>query len=246
MVVFMHALVLSGGFAKRMWPLTKDTPKSLLPVKGKPILEYILKKIESLEQISSIYISTNSKFEKNFADFLQHYRSSKRIKLIIEPTNDEQEKLGAVKGIDFAIDEEKITEPLLVINGDNLFDAGLFGVMLLYKQKKSPVVGLYDVQNKEIAKKLGIVEVDAESKIVNFEEKPQEPKSTLASTGIYVFTVPALEKITEYLRSNPGDRPGDFIKWLSQSETVYGYVFQGKWYDIGSIEEYERANKEWE
>ena len=241
----MKALILAGGFAKRMWPLTLETPKALLPIKGKPLLEYILKKIEPLEGIDKIFISINKKFEKHFADFLQHYRSSKLITLIVEEAMSEEEKLGAVRGIDFFLDREKIMEPLLVINGDNIFDSGLFGLLLLYKRRKASVVGLYDVKDRERAKKYGVVEIDGEGRLTAFEEKPVSPRSTLASTGIYIFTLPSLEKITAYLASNGGDRMGDFITWLAQREKVYGFVLEGKWFDIGSLEEYEQTEKEW-
>jgi glucose-1-phosphate thymidylyltransferase len=242
----MKALVLCGGYAKRMWPLTKDRPKSLLPVKGKPILEHVLKKLEHLEGIDHIFISTNSLFENHFTNFLQNYQSNKFIKLVTEPTSSEDEKFGAVKGIEYFLDQEKIEEPLLVINGDNLFDAGLFGIVMLHKKKKTPIVGLYDVGDSELAKKYGIVEKDPEDRITGFEEKPQEPKSTLASTGVYVFTYPSLQKITEYLKSNPGDQPGHFVKWLAEKDKVHGFTLSGKWFDIGSIEEYERAENEFE
>ena len=241
----MKALVLAGGFAKRMWPLTNDRPKSLLPIRGKPLLEYVLKKLEPLD-IDQIYISTNSRFEKEFALFLQTYRSSKLIKLVVEPSNSEDHKFGAVKGIEFAIDQEKIAEPLIVINGDNLFDAGLFGLLVNYKKHKSPVVGLYDVKSLGLAKNLGVAETNAEGRIISFIEKPEHPKSSLISTGIYIFTVPAIQKIPEYLRSNHGDRSGDFIKWLSEKTPVFSWIVPGKWYDIGSHQEYERAEKEWE
>lgn len=242
----MKAVILCGGFGKRLLPLTENTPKSLLPVKGKPILEYLLKKIEPLEGIDQVFISTNEKFEQQFADFLQHYQSSKLIKQVVEPSQNEEHKFGAVRGIEYVMDEEKITEPLLVLNGDNLFDAGLFGLMLMYKKQKSPVIGVYDVQSPELAKNYGIVAVDDKNRITQFEEKPAQPPSTLASTGIYAFTLPALQRIPQYLKSNGGDRPGDFIKWLTAQEKVYAFTFQGKWYDIGSQAEYTRANQEWE
>jgi glucose-1-phosphate thymidylyltransferase len=117
---------------------------------------------------------------------------------------------------------------------------------MLYKKKKSPVVGLFDVGSRDLARKYGIVETSPDGRITGFEEKPSSPKSTLASTGIYIFTFPALRKIPEYLKENHGDRLGDFIKWLSLRESVYGFVFRGKWFDIGSPEEYERAEREWE
>ncbi|MBL7160517.1 MAG: nucleotidyltransferase family protein [Candidatus Aenigmarchaeota archaeon] len=242
----MKALVLCGGYAKRMGPLAEERPKPLLPVKGRPMLEHILKKIEPLEGVDQILISVNRKFEQQFADFLQRYQSPKHIKLVVEPSQRNEEKLGAVRGLDYAIEQEKITDPLLVINGDNLFDSGLFGLLLLYKKNKSPVVGLFDVREIEKAKHLGIVEVDSGGRITDFEEKPPQPKSTLASTGIYIFTSPALQKISSYLRDHQGDRVGDFISWLSNQERVYGFVFQGRWFDIGSPEEYERAEREWE
>jgi len=240
----MKALILAGGFAKRMGSIAEDTPKALLLLRGKPMLEHVLRKIEPLEQIDQIYISINKRFEQQFTEFLQHRTSSRFIKLVVENTMEEGEKLGSVGGIRHFLDKEDTTDPLLVIASDNIFDSGLFGMMLLYKRMKSPIVGLYDVNNMERAKRLGIASIDEKGRITDFEEKPEEPKSTLASTGIYIFTYPALKKVYPYLATNSGDRMGDFIKWLSEQEKVYGFVLQGKWYDIGSPEEYKRAEEE--
>lgn len=239
----MKALILAGGFGTR---LGVDKPKALLPIKGVPLLEHLLKKVEPLEEIEQIYLSVNKRFEQQFSAFLQHRSSPKFIKLIVEPSTKEEEKLGAVRGLDYAINQEKIDEPLLVINGDNLFETGLFGLLLLYKRMKASVVGLVDVRTEERAQRLGVAEVNASGKIISFEEKPTQPKSTLASTGIYVFTAPALRKLDTYLKDHPGDRPGDFIAWLAREDKVMGFVLQGKWFDIGSQEEYKQAEEEWE
>ncbi|MBI4021096.1 MAG: nucleotidyltransferase family protein [Candidatus Aenigmarchaeota archaeon] len=240
----MNALVLAGGFAQRMGDLARDVPKALLPLKGKPILEHVLRKIEPLEEVKNIYLSINARFESQFTDFLQHRPSPKFIKLVVEPSLEEGEKLGSVGGIKYFMESEQALDPLLVIAGDNALDTGLFGLLLLYKRVKSPVVGLYDVKSLELAKTYGVVTLDDRKRIVAFEEKPPEPTSTLASTGIYIFTVPALERVEDYLDKNGGDRMGDFIRWLAKQEAVYGFVFGGKWFDIGSPQEYTRAERE--
>lgn len=242
----MKAIVLCGGYATRMGDIAKEKPKSLLNIKGKPMLEYVLKKIEALESIDQIFISTNSKFEDQFTNFIQHYQSTKAVRLVIEPTLSENQKFGAVRGIEWVIDQENITEPVLIIAGDNLFDSSLFSIMMYYKKKKSSVIAVYDVGDKELAKKYGIVQLDSKDKIISFEEKPDEPKSTLASTLIYILTYPAVQKISLYLKENSADRTGDFIKWLSENDKVYASVLSGKWIDIGSPEQYEKVQSEWD
>ena len=233
----MKTILLAGGYAKRLWPLTKDRPKSLLRIAGKPIIEYIFDGIEKIEEIKEIYLSTNRKFETNFKDWLENYRSSKEITLVIEETRDEKEKLGSIGALNFLIDRLGLKEDLLIIGGDNLFDFDLKDLIEFYRAKKKSVVLLYDMKDKEIVKgKYGVLEMDSAFKIINSEEKPKEPNSTLISTACYIFTKEDLALISDYLEAgNNPDAIGFFVSWLCKRRDIYGVIHKGLWFDIGSF-----------
>ncbi|MCG2822008.1 MAG: NTP transferase domain-containing protein, partial [Candidatus Atribacteria bacterium] len=118
----MKAIILAGGYAKRLWPLTKNKPKQLLLVGGRPMIEYIMEKLETQEEIDQIIISTNEKFEDNFKQWLPGHKSSKNIELVIEPTLSEKDKLGSVGALGYLIKKKNIGEELMIIGGDNLFE----------------------------------------------------------------------------------------------------------------------------
>ena len=240
----MKTILLAGGYAKRLWPLTKNRPKSLLPIAGKPIIEYIFDGIEKIEEIKEIYLSTNRKFETNFKEWLESYRSSKEIRLVIEETRDEEEKLGSIGALNFLINRLGLKEDLLIIGGDNLFDFDLKDLIDFYMAKKKSVVLLYDMEEKERVKgKYGVLEMDSAFKIINSEEKPKEPNSTLISTACYIFSKEDLALIKDYLASgNTPDAIGFFVSWMCKKSDLYGLIHSGIWFDIGSFDEYERAN----
>jgi len=121
----MKAIILAGGYAKRLWPLTKNKPKQLLSVGGRPMIEYIIEKLETQKEIDKIIISTNEKFEENFKQWLSEYKSTKEISLVIEPTLLEENKLGSVGALGYLIREKNIDEELMIIGGDNLFEFDL-------------------------------------------------------------------------------------------------------------------------
>jgi glucose-1-phosphate thymidylyltransferase len=242
----MHALVLAGGFAKRLWPLTKDKPKPLLEVGGKPMIEHVIDKIEKVDEIDKIFISTNDKFDVVFNKWLKGFKSKKEIELIIEPTQSEGEKLGSIGGIEFFLQRERVKDDLLIVAGDNLFEFDLKGMFDFYKKKKSPVIGLHDIKDFEQAKKLGTVEIDKNGKVVGFYEKSPNPKTTLASTLIYLLPKSALDLIPIYLKeTNNPDTPGYFLIWLYKNHPLYGYIFPGEWHDIGSFEELKRVQEKY-
>ena len=239
----MKAIILAGGYAKRLWPLTKDKPKQLLSVGGRPMIEYIMEKLEVQKEIDKIMISTNEKFEENFKEWLLGYKSSKDIELLIEPTLLEENKLGSVGALGYLVKKKNFNEELMIIGGDNLFEFDLRDLIDYYREKKGDVVALYDLKSIEKAQNYGVAMVDEEMRIIDFVEKPKNPPSTLVSTACYVLSKEGVKGILNYLDAgeNP-DAIGFFIKWLIKRERVFGFVFSGRWFDIGSLESLKEAD----
>lgn len=232
----MEAIILSGGFAKRLLPISEFIPKPLLPLGGKPILDHILSRIIPLN-VNTVFLSVNKRFSDQF-EYYASRRNDVRIEVIVEPTNSEEEKLGAIRGLRYALLHIR-KDDFLVVAGDNYFDFDLRSMHDFFKDKCKTTVAVYDVENKDIAKKYGVVGIDNEFRILEFREKPAVPKTTLVSTGIYMFKNDLPEVIDEYLNTgkNP-DQLGHLLEWIIDRDTVYGYPFKGKWYDIGTIETY--------
>jgi len=242
----LKALILSAGYATRLWPLTKNKPKPLLDVKGKPIIEHILSHLKEMDKIDKIYVVTNEKFTPEFEDWAAGFKFPKPIKIVNDMTISNEDRKGAVGDMHYAIQEEKIDDELLVIAGDNLFEYKISDFYKFYLQKKSSVLACKDLGGKqEVAGKFGVVEIDENKKIIGFEEKPQDPKTSLAATACYLFTKEDVAEIKKYMEfGNKPDNPGDFIKWLSNHKPVYAFIFKEQWYDIGSFESLGRAREE--
>src|SRR3989344_4509975 len=146
----MKCIILAAGYAIRLYPLTLDRPKPLLPIAGKPIIEHILEKINDLDDIDEILIVTNSKFFDNFRNWKRGYSSSKPIKIINDRTKSEEDRLGAIGDLDFVIKHEKIDGNLLVIAGDNLFNFSLKHLHDFFRKKSASVIALYDIKDKSL------------------------------------------------------------------------------------------------
>ena len=228
----MKVLIMAGGYATRLWPITKDNPKALLPVGGKVILDYIMEKTKELDY--DVYISTNRFFEQHFRPYAEEHG----VQLIVEDTLHEEEKLGTIGAMKKAIEELGIDD-YLIIAGDNLFSFSLSEFLKHYSGK--PLIAVYDVGDFELAKRYGVVVLE-ENKVIDFREKPAEPKSTLISTGVYAFPKGIMEMIDEYLKNGNKDSPGYFIQWLlSRGVEIHAYKFDDYWYDIGSADSYLEA-----
>lgn len=241
----MKALILAAGYGTRLHPLTLNKPKSLLSISGKLMIEHILKKVEEIEEVDEVYIVTNEKFAGRFHDWNNNYSNPKKIKIINDGTTSEENKLGAIGDIQLVLEQENIRDGLLVVAGDNLFDFKLENFVNFFKKQGSSV-GLYDIKNKELVKNYGVVEINQEKQILSFEEKPEEPRTTLIAIGLYFFPAEKLKFISQYLKEgNNPDAPGFYIAWLSGKEPVYGFVLEGKWYDIGDFKSYQMASKEY-
>jgi len=243
----MKILLLAAGYATRLYPLTLNQPKPLLPIAGRPVLEFILDIIEPLKDVDEIFIVTNQKFYKNFEEWKARYSSSKRIVVVNDGTKTNEDRLGATGDIEFVIREKKIKGDLLVLAGDNIFRTDLTEfINFSISKRPSITIGLYDVKDLELAKKYGIVSLDSNKRIIEFKEKPAKPSSTLAAKCLYFFPKEKLGIMKEYSSTGVSkDAPGYFLEWLSKKDAIFGYVFKGeKWFDIGDKESYQEADRE--
>ncbi|MFA5144121.1 MAG: nucleotidyltransferase family protein [Candidatus Omnitrophota bacterium] len=242
----MTLIILAAGYAVRLQPLTLDTSKSLLPIGGKKIVDRILEKVVKIKGVSAIYIITNSKFFKNFSDWLKSSRHGKKIALICDGTTTNETRLGAVRDLEFVIKEEFIKDDIMVVAGDNLFEFDLNDFLAFAKKKDGVSIAVHDIGALEPAKNYGVVKVAGDDRVVDFEEKPPQPKSTLISTGIYYFPKDKVAFINEYVKmQNKLDAPGHYIGWLAKRDKVYGFAFSEDWYDIGNMESYKKADGEY-
>ncbi len=242
----MKALLLAAGYATRLYPLTLNRPKPLLPVAGKPVVEYILDIVEPLDEVDEIFVVTNEKFHTYFEEWAAKYSGSKKISIVNDGTKSNDDRLGATGDIAYVVREKKVEDDLLVLAGDNIFRTDLRDFLnFAYSKKPSVSIGLYDVKDLELAEKYGIVSLDDDNKVTEFMEKPSKPNSTLAAKCLYLFPKEKLTVISEFLNSDASnDAPGYFLEWLSKKDAMYGYVFEDeKWFDIGDKKSYEEADR---
>ncbi len=247
----MKAIIPAAGYATRLYPLTKDTPKALLEVKGKPIIEHILVKLRELKAVDEVIIVTNAKFYESFDYWLEEFREKHRdfglkVKVVNDHTVSNDDRLGTIGDLKYVFDEERLDDEFIVVNGDNLFNFSLAEALKMFADKGQAVVGLYGgLTAPEVAGKFGVVQLNGSNTVSGFEEKPAEPKSNLISTGIYFFPKRAIGLITQYLaEGGKADAPGYFLEWLHKKEQVLGFVFTDKWFDIGSFEQLGKAREE--
>jgi len=238
----MKAVILCAGYATRLYPLTLDKPKSLLEISGKPLLNYIIEKVEKINEIDEIFIVTNEKFFRDFEEWLEkcNGKFAKKIEIINDKTKTNETRIGGIGDLDFTIREKRIDEDLLVVLGDNLFDFDLNGIFSAFKKNNEVTVGVYDLKEKEQAKNFGVLKIKNQ-KLISFEEKPQNPKSTIVSTGIYLFPKKEIKTINDYMTTDkPKDGPGYFILDLLKKQEIRIFEFKGRWFDIGTKEVYEK------
>jgi len=239
----MEAVVLAGGYATRLWPITKNRPKMLLPVGETTVIDRILTGLEEDERVESIYLSTNEAFADEFETHIDQ-EGYEKTQLSVEDTSDEAEKFGVVGALAQLVEREGVDDDLLVIAGDNLMGFHISEFIDDFEEHGTPTLAAYDVGSREKAKSYGLVELDGD-RVVGFQEKPDDPNSTLVSIACYAFPEESI-LFDKYLSGdNNPDEPGWFIQWLQEEEAVHAFAFEDDWYDIGSPASYLEA-VEWE
>lgn len=233
----MQAIILAGGFATRLWPLTEKTPKPLLLLAGKPLISHIT---EKLPADMPIYVSVNSAFAADFHAWRKSF-PARAIKIFIENAHQEDEKLGALFSVAHCIKENKINDDVLLLAGDNYFDFAVADFLTAYRD--NPLIAVFDIGDREEAKKFGVV-MGKNGIVECFAEKPEEPESTLISTGCSIIPRTLLADFCTYAAEHRDNLGGIFEHFLAEGVQVNYFSYQGKWHDIGSFSAFLEAHKE--
>ncbi|MGB2875342.1 MAG: nucleotidyltransferase family protein [Gaiellaceae bacterium] len=238
----MKAVVLAAGYATRLYPLTRDRPKALLPIAGKPLLEHLLASLEPVRRLEDIVLVTNAKFAEAFQDWARAY--PREVRILDDGTNDEASRLGAIGDLALAIRTCRLEDDLLVLAADNLFGERLDGFAEFGLEKDAPALGVYDVGDLDAIRNYNSIELADDDRVVYFEEKPERPRSTLTGIALYFYPRRMLGLVDQYLAEgrNP-DQPGRLVEWLYSREPVYAWRVPGRWFDIGTPETLAEADR---
>jgi glucose-1-phosphate thymidylyltransferase len=243
----MKLIILAAGYATRLYPLTLNQPKPLLNVAGKPMMEHVLDHVAPIQGIDHAYVVTNAKFVTHFENWARTYKHpslSFGFTIVNDGSTDDSNKLGAIGDLHLVMTKHEINDDIMVVGGDNLFSNDLTDFGAFCEQQRAPVTGVYDVGDLEAIKKYNAIEIDEESRITFFEEKPKEPKSTLTGIALYYYPKSVHALIHQYIaEGNNPDQPGRLVQWLYTRVPFYVWKVPGIWFDVGSIETLEEANR---
>ena len=231
----MKALILAAGYATRLRPLTDTWAKELLPVGGRPIIDWILDAIADVDEIDEVHVVTNARKAPAF----QAWSVDRNVTIHDDGTTSNDDRLGAIGDLQFVLERTGIDDDLLLIAGDNLFEFSLAGFVGFWRGKgRASAVAVRDVESLEIASRMGVVALADDGRLLDFVEKPADPASTLCATAAYIYHRSHLPLVGVYLSGeHSSDQPGRLIGWLRRHEPVYGFVFEESWHDIGSPEQ---------
>jgi glucose-1-phosphate thymidylyltransferase len=236
----MKALLLTAGYATRLYPLTRDRPKTLLPVAERPLLDWIADKVDEVEAVDELHVVTNAKF----APALDGWAGARegRLAPVVhdDGTMSNENRLGAIGDIAFAVEDGGLAgDDLLVVAGDNLFEFSLADYVAWWREHgESSAVAVRDCRSLELAKQYAVVSLDEDDRVVSFFEKPPEPASTLVAIATYLYHRDHVPLVASYLaEGNPPDAPGNLVAWLHMRRPVYAYRLAGAWFDIGDREQ---------
>ena len=240
----MKCLILAAGYATRLYPLTENFPKPLLDVGGKTILDWLVDDIHTAGLVDEFVVISNHKFAHHF----DKWAATKAMKVTVvdDGTDSNETRLGAVKDIQFAIDQLGLDDDMLVIAGDNVLDFSLTKFLNYAKEKNtSCIMRYYEPEEKKLTK-CGVVEIDETDRILSMEEKPTQPKSHWCCPPFYYYTKADAKLVAKGIEAGCGtDAPGSYIAWLCTQTPVFAMEMPGKRFDVGNLESYNKIKEEY-
>ncbi len=226
------AVILAGGRGTRLYPVTYEIPKPLLPVRKKPIINYLVDLFYS-QGVKEVAILINKDFREDFDWWEKRYYSQNKIQFL-----EEKEPLGTFGGL-FYLKNWISDNPFFFTNGDELKKIDLAKMSNFHQEKKTPatiaLVKVSDPQN------YGVVLCE-NGLVKEFLEKPESPSSKYINSGLYLLT-------PEVFTYHPGPKfsmvETDLFPKLAKEKKLAGFKFNGKWMDCGTWKRYEEALRKW-
>ncbi len=240
----MKCVILAAGYATRLYPLTENHPKPLLEVGGKAILDWLLEDAGASGTISEFAVVSNRKFLRDFTVWAN--AKPYRITVLDDGTETNENRLGAVKDIQFAIGSLRIDEDLLVLAGDNLLDFSLAKFIAYAKEKQTSCVMRYYEPSKTKLRNCGVLTVDENDLVLEMTEKSPAPASQWCCPPFYYYIREDVTRVRQGIEAGCGtDAPGSYIAWLCRQTKVHAMEMPGRRYDIGSLESYEQIQNKY-
>ncbi len=241
----MKLVVLAAGYATRLYPLTLDRPKALLSVAARPMLEHVLARLAPIPEVDVVYVVTNAKFAGHFRTWAAGYDAAGReLRVVDDGTTSDEDKLGAIGDLALVLRTWTVDDDVVVVAGDNLFSEDLADFGRYGRERRAPVLAVYDVGSLDAIRSYNAIEVDEDGRITFFEEKPADPKSTLTGIALYFYPREIVPLIHRYVaEGNNADQPGRLVEWLYTRTPVYTWQVPGMWFDIGSEEGLREADR---
>ena len=240
----MKCLILAAGYATRLYPLTENFPKPLLEVGNKTILDWLIDDIDNAGFVDEYVVISNHKFAHHFENWAK--TKKQKISVVDDGTSTNETRLGAVKDIQYAIDQLNLDDDMLVIAGDNVLDFSLTRFIEYAKEKQTSCIMRYYEPDEKKLLKCGIVTIDESDRILNMTEKSPNPATHWCCPPFYYYTKADAKLVQKGIDSGCGtDAPGSYIAWLCKQTTVHAMEMPGKRYDIGNLESYEKVKSEY-
>ncbi len=233
----MKCLILAAGYATRLYPLTENFPKPLLPVAGKTILDWLVDDIDTMGAVDEYIVISNHKYAHHFEAWAA--KKTQKITVVDDGTSTNDTRLGAVRDIQFAIDKLGLCDDVLIIAGDNVLDFSLTRFISYALGKGTSAIMRYRETDKAKLSKSGVVTVDECGLVLEMEEKPASPKSEWCCPPFYFYTKSDAQYIPEAIADGCAtDAPGSYVAWLCKRSKIHAMEMPGKRYDIGNLASY--------
>lgn len=240
----MKNIIIAAGYATRLYPLTENFPKPLLKVGSKSILERMFDDIDNIDDIDEHIIVTNHKFAHCFEEWKKEMNYKKPIRIVDDGTESNETRLGAVRDLLLAIETFHVDDDMMVLAADNILDFSFQGFVDFFKKKGSSVIMCHHEPELKKLQRTGVIAVDDSWRVLEMQEKPQEPVSHWAVPPFYIYKRSDLPLIKDCM--NPGcgfDAPGNLAHYLVDKTTVHAWQMPGSRFDIGSMDSYEEAQR---